>query len=262
MLAAAQRRHPDPDPRAERRARPRQPPAGRPRATRSPPAFRACPAATADRGEARRIPAIRCARRSLRRGRHALSGRRAAVTVRLLVLGGSQGARVFADVVPPALGACRRRCARASRSCQQARPEDLERVARRLCRARHAAEVSPASSPTCPRGWPRAHLVICRAGASTVAELAGDRPAGASWSPAACHSTTTRPPMRRPSPRPAARLLACRQSALTADDRLACRIARACRPRREPCARRAAAADSRGGAGRCGASGSPISSTA
>lgn len=91
--------------------------------------------------------------------------------LRLLVLGGSLGARVFADVVPPAVAllpdALRRRLV----VTQQCRPEDLERV-----RDGYAACGVPAAlSPFFPDVAGRlatAHLVVARAGASTVAELA------------------------------------------------------------------------------------------
>ncbi len=91
--------------------------------------------------------------------------------VRLLVLGGSLGARVFSDVVPAALrllpAALRARLS----VVQQTRPEDLARV-----RAAYAADgVAAQLSPFFPDVAARlvaAHLVIARAGASTVAELA------------------------------------------------------------------------------------------
>ena len=97
--------------------------------------------------------------------------------IRLLVLGGSLGARVFSDVVPAALrllpDALRARLS----VVQQTRPEDLERV-----RAAYAADgITAELSPFFPDVAARlvaAHLVIARAGASTVAELAvAGRPA-------------------------------------------------------------------------------------
>ena len=54
----------------------------------------------------------------------------------LLVFGGSQGARLMSDLVPPAIASSPERCAAARTSCSSARGEDLERVARRLSRAR------------------------------------------------------------------------------------------------------------------------------
>ncbi len=49
--------------------------------------------------------------------------------LRLLVFGGSQGARAFADVVPAAIGAMPLTLRRRLLVTQQCRPEDLERVA-------------------------------------------------------------------------------------------------------------------------------------
>ncbi|HXP13407.1 MAG TPA: undecaprenyldiphospho-muramoylpentapeptide beta-N-acetylglucosaminyltransferase, partial [Stellaceae bacterium] len=91
-------------------------------------------------------------------------------TIELLVIGGSQGAHILSAVVPAALAllpaGLRARIALA----QQARPEDLEQV-----HAAHAAngikaEISPFFSDI-PARLARAHLVISRAGASSVAEI-------------------------------------------------------------------------------------------
>jgi UDP-N-acetylglucosamine--N-acetylmuramyl-(pentapeptide) pyrophosphoryl-undecaprenol N-acetylglucosamine transferase len=97
--------------------------------------------------------------------------------IRLLVLGGSLGARVFSDVVPEALRMLPETFRTRLSVVQQARPEDLERV-----KAAYAADGVPAElSPFFPDVAARlvaAHLVIARAGASTVAELAvAGRPA-------------------------------------------------------------------------------------
>ncbi len=89
---------------------------------------------------------------------------------RLLVIGGSQGASVLSDVVPAALemlpAALRYRC----QVVQQCRPEDLDAV-----RARYAKNGIPAELATymtdMDHQLARAHLVIARSGASTVAEL-------------------------------------------------------------------------------------------
>ena len=97
--------------------------------------------------------------------------------VELLVIGGSQGARIFADVVPAALVALPPPLRTALRVSQQARPEDCERVAAQLRQAGIAAEVSGFFTDV-PERLARAQLVICRSGASTVAELAAvGRPA-------------------------------------------------------------------------------------
>ena len=91
--------------------------------------------------------------------------------IRLLVLGGSLGARVFSDVVPDAIAklpeAMRARLA----VTQQCRAEDLQRVAEAYRWHGIAAELSPFFADVAER-LRDAHLVIARAGASTVAELA------------------------------------------------------------------------------------------
>ena len=101
----------------------------------------------------------------------------AAAPLRLVVFGGSQGARIMADIVPSALErlepALRTRIA----IVQQARAEDLARVNEVYARARLAAEVAPFFADL-PARIAASHLVVARAGASTVAELAAiGRPA-------------------------------------------------------------------------------------
>lgn len=91
-------------------------------------------------------------------------------TINLLVIGGSQGARILSTVIPDALGrlpaALKARLALA----QQARPEDLERVRETHRQNGVAAEVASFFHDV-PERLARAHLVIARSGASTVAEL-------------------------------------------------------------------------------------------
>ncbi|HVC63391.1 MAG TPA: undecaprenyldiphospho-muramoylpentapeptide beta-N-acetylglucosaminyltransferase [Acetobacteraceae bacterium] len=89
----------------------------------------------------------------------------------LLVLGGSLGARVFSDVVPPALAALPQRLRARLAVVQQCRPEDLDRVRAAYAQAGIAAELA-GFFPDVAHRLARAHLVIARAGASTVAELA------------------------------------------------------------------------------------------
>lgn len=97
--------------------------------------------------------------------------------IELLVTGGSQGARIFADIVPAALAALPEPLRGALRISQQARPEDCERVAAQLKQAGIAAEISSFFTDI-PMRLARAQLVICRSGASTIAELAAvGRPA-------------------------------------------------------------------------------------
>ncbi|MGH7067568.1 MAG: undecaprenyldiphospho-muramoylpentapeptide beta-N-acetylglucosaminyltransferase [Acetobacteraceae bacterium] len=104
----------------------------------------------------------------------ALSGRRYAPPAgkepaRLLVLGGSLGARVFADLVPIALSGSSIR--NRLQVVQQCRPEDLARVQAHYHDAGIEAELA-AFFPDLPERMASSDLVIARAGASTVAELA------------------------------------------------------------------------------------------
>jgi UDP-N-acetylglucosamine--N-acetylmuramyl-(pentapeptide) pyrophosphoryl-undecaprenol N-acetylglucosamine transferase len=95
----------------------------------------------------------------------------------LVILGGSQGARIFAELVPPALAALPRELRSTLRVSQQARREDCAQVASELEAAGIAAEVRTFFTDV-PERLARAQLAICRAGASTVSELAAiGRPA-------------------------------------------------------------------------------------
>lgn len=96
---------------------------------------------------------------------------------RVLVTGGSQGATILSDVVPDAMAMLPVALRRRLQVTQQCRAEDIDTV-----RAAYAAHEIPAELatylPDLPErlGW--AHLVIGRAGASTIAELtAAGRPA-------------------------------------------------------------------------------------
>ncbi len=91
--------------------------------------------------------------------------------LRLLVTGGSQGARVMSDIVPPALAALPAEARARLRVVQQARPEDCERVIAVYREAGVAHEVA-AFFTDLPMRIAASHLVIGRAGASTVSELA------------------------------------------------------------------------------------------
>lgn len=101
----------------------------------------------------------------------------AADGIRLLVVGGSLGARVFSDVVPAAIAALPTEVRARLRVTQQCRAEDLERVRAAYAACGVAAALS-AFFPDVADRLAAAHLVIARAGASTVAELAvAGRPA-------------------------------------------------------------------------------------
>ncbi len=97
--------------------------------------------------------------------------------LRLLVLGGSLGARVFSDVVPAALRLLPRDLRARLSVAQQCRAEDLDRVRAAYAADGTTAELAPFFPDVAAR-LAASHLVITRAGASTVAELAmAGRPA-------------------------------------------------------------------------------------
>jgi UDP-N-acetylglucosamine--N-acetylmuramyl-(pentapeptide) pyrophosphoryl-undecaprenol N-acetylglucosamine transferase len=96
---------------------------------------------------------------------------------RLLVFGGSQGARIMADVVPEAIGLIASEIRSRLKIVQQAREEDVPRVQATYERLGVDATVAP-FFPGLPARMAASHLVVSRAGASTVAELAAiGRPA-------------------------------------------------------------------------------------
>jgi UDP-N-acetylglucosamine--N-acetylmuramyl-(pentapeptide) pyrophosphoryl-undecaprenol N-acetylglucosamine transferase len=88
----------------------------------------------------------------------------------VLVIGGSQGARILSDIVPPAIAALPMEMLRHVRVAHQARDEDGERVARYYAEHGIAAEIAPFFADI-PRRMSEAQLVISRAGASSVADL-------------------------------------------------------------------------------------------
>jgi UDP-N-acetylglucosamine--N-acetylmuramyl-(pentapeptide) pyrophosphoryl-undecaprenol N-acetylglucosamine transferase len=90
--------------------------------------------------------------------------------LRLLAFGGSQGARIMADIVPAAIKRLDPQFQRRLAVVQQAREEDLARVKEIYAQAEVAAEVAPFFADL-PARIAAAHLVIARSGASTVAEL-------------------------------------------------------------------------------------------
>ena len=89
----------------------------------------------------------------------------------LLVTGGSQGARVMADIVPPAIECMALELRARLRIVQQARGEDEQRVAAAYARLGVTANVAPFFADL-PARIAAAHLIVSRSGASTVAELA------------------------------------------------------------------------------------------
>lgn len=88
----------------------------------------------------------------------------------MLVIGGSQGARILSDVVPPAIAALPLETIRNLRVSHQARDEDIDRVTAYYLENGVDATVEPFFWDL-PERLADAQLVICRAGASTVADV-------------------------------------------------------------------------------------------
>jgi len=88
----------------------------------------------------------------------------------ILVIGGSQGARILSDVVPPAIAELPSELLANIRVSHQARDEDGERVAQFYADNGIAADVQPFFTDI-PRRMSEAQLVISRAGASSVADI-------------------------------------------------------------------------------------------
>ena len=96
---------------------------------------------------------------------------------RVLVTGGSQGASILSDVVPDGLALLPQGFRRRLQVTQQCRPEDIEAV-----RTKYKVLGIPADLATyftdLPERLAWAHLVIARAGASTIADISvAGRPA-------------------------------------------------------------------------------------
>jgi UDP-N-acetylglucosamine--N-acetylmuramyl-(pentapeptide) pyrophosphoryl-undecaprenol N-acetylglucosamine transferase len=90
---------------------------------------------------------------------------------RLLVIGGSQGARVMADIVPGAIERLEPSLWNRLVLTQQVREEDMARVRAVYDRLRISAELAPFFGDL-PAKLASHHLVVSRSGAGTVAELA------------------------------------------------------------------------------------------
>jgi UDP-N-acetylglucosamine--N-acetylmuramyl-(pentapeptide) pyrophosphoryl-undecaprenol N-acetylglucosamine transferase len=88
----------------------------------------------------------------------------------LVVIGGSQGARILSDVVPAAIASLPEALQANIRVAHQARDEDGERVAQFYAEQGIAADVQPFFHDV-PRRMSEAQLVISRSGASSVADI-------------------------------------------------------------------------------------------
>ena len=91
--------------------------------------------------------------------------------LRLLVVGGSQGARVMSDIVPGAIERLEPALWSRLVLTQQVREEDMARVRAVYDRLKINAELAPFFTDL-PARLASSHLVVSRSGAGTVAELA------------------------------------------------------------------------------------------
>jgi UDP-N-acetylglucosamine--N-acetylmuramyl-(pentapeptide) pyrophosphoryl-undecaprenol N-acetylglucosamine transferase len=91
--------------------------------------------------------------------------------LRVLVVGGSQGARVMSDIVPPAIEKLEPALWSRLVLTQQVREEDMTRVRAVYDRLKISAELAPFFGDL-PAKLASSHLVVSRSGAGTVAELA------------------------------------------------------------------------------------------
>ncbi len=99
-------------------------------------------------------------------------------TLRLLVFGGSQGARVMGEVVPKALAELPADLRARLHLVQQVRPEDLTAVQNDYLALGLAGLEAAPFFKDLPARMAASHLVVSRSGASTVSELAAiGRPA-------------------------------------------------------------------------------------
>ena len=91
-------------------------------------------------------------------------------TFRIVVFGGSQGAKFFSDIMPAAVAELPGPLRRKLRIVQQCRAEDVEAVKAKYDELGIESEVQ-AFFTDLPKRMADSHLVIARSGASTVAEL-------------------------------------------------------------------------------------------
>jgi UDP-N-acetylglucosamine--N-acetylmuramyl-(pentapeptide) pyrophosphoryl-undecaprenol N-acetylglucosamine transferase len=90
--------------------------------------------------------------------------------IRLLVFGGSQGARFFADTMPNVIANLPETLRTRLHITQQCREEDMARTTEAYLKSGIRADLNPFFMDM-PHRMAASHLVICRSGASSVAEL-------------------------------------------------------------------------------------------
>lgn len=97
--------------------------------------------------------------------------------INLLIIGGSQGAAVFSEILPEALASLPEGIRSRLEITQQVVPEQIERV-RSYYKQKKVPAVIASFFDDIPERLKQAHLLITRSGASTIAELtAAGRPA-------------------------------------------------------------------------------------
>lgn len=89
--------------------------------------------------------------------------------IRIVVVAGSQGARAFSDIVPEAVGLLPEAIRHRLQVVQQCRAEDMDRVAERYRQLKINVELATFFTDL-PERIVRCHLMICRSGASTIAD--------------------------------------------------------------------------------------------
>jgi UDP-N-acetylglucosamine--N-acetylmuramyl-(pentapeptide) pyrophosphoryl-undecaprenol N-acetylglucosamine transferase len=90
--------------------------------------------------------------------------------IRVLITGGSQGAAIFSSVIPAAIAALPPEQRARLSITQQCRPEDIEAVRKTYAGLDVTTELATFFADL-PQRLANAQLVICRSGASTIAEL-------------------------------------------------------------------------------------------
>lgn len=88
----------------------------------------------------------------------------------LLIFAGSQGATMFSEVTPAAIGLLPEVLRKRLRITQQCRAEDIDKVKQDYEDYGVQAEIKPFFDDM-PERLKKAHLVLCRSGASTVTEM-------------------------------------------------------------------------------------------
>ncbi len=88
----------------------------------------------------------------------------------LLVFGGSQGARFFGEFMPQVIAGLASEMLSTLRLTQQCRPEDIEAAQEAYGKLGFSFELQPFFQDM-PKRIADSHLVVCRSGASTIAEL-------------------------------------------------------------------------------------------